>query len=135
MAHSLRPSLVALALLATAGTAPLLAQPAAQPIVEHDDCEANFIAAVGADAYQFSPEHRGELGSVRLFSVLSYQEAAARGETGRAFWRLQIRSPRRLVYEERGVVPLADATGKALVERTCSRQKARPHCCRAAASW
>jgi hypothetical protein len=111
MAHSFRPALAALALIASTA-APLSSQPA----VEHDDCEANFIAAVGADAYQFSPDHRGELGSVRLFSVLSYQDAAARGETGRAFWRLQIRSPRRLVYEERGVVPIADASGKALVE-------------------
>ena len=111
MAHPLRPALAALALVA-ATCAPLLAQLAA----EHDDCESNFIAAVGADAYQFSPEHPGELGSVRLFSVLSYQDAAARQETGRAFWRLQIRSTRRLVYEEHGVAAIADASGKALVE-------------------
>ena len=60
MAHPLRPCLGILALL-VAAAAPLLAQPA----VEHDDCESGFIAAVGADAYQFSPEHPGELGSVR----------------------------------------------------------------------
>ncbi len=62
MAHSFRPALVALAFIVAIG-APLAAQPIRQDTVEHDDCEANFIAAVGADAYQFSPDHRGELGS------------------------------------------------------------------------
>lgn len=111
MPHAFRLCLAACALVAAIST-PLHAQLPA----EHDDCEANFIAAVGADAYQFSPEHRGELGTVRLFAVLSYQEAAARQEWGRAFWRLQIRSTGRLVFEEHGVAPLADASGKALVE-------------------
>jgi len=43
---------------------------------EFDDCDANFIAFIGSSAYQFSPNHPGELGSVRLFSILSYQRAA-----------------------------------------------------------
>src|SRR6185436_17578210 len=59
--------------------------PAAEP-----DCDSRFIAFIGADAYQFSPAQEGELGSVRLFSVLSYPEAAARGELGRALWRVRV---------------------------------------------
>jgi len=105
-----RLALVALA-FAVCAPAALLAQ-----AIEHDDCESGFLSAVGADAYQFSPEHRGELGSVRLFAVLSYEDAAVRGEPGRAFWRLQIRSTKSLVYEARGVAALADDSAKALVE-------------------
>lgn len=58
-----------------------------------DECDANFIAFLGADAYQFSPHHAGELGKVRLYTVLSYQGAAAIGDFGRAFWRLDISGP------------------------------------------
>ncbi|HTQ79180.1 MAG TPA: hypothetical protein VMM92_04230, partial [Thermoanaerobaculia bacterium] len=60
---------------------------------QYDDCDAAFTAFLGADIYQFSPAHRGELGTVRLYSLLSYQGAAAAGEFGRAFWRLEIRGP------------------------------------------
>ncbi|HYR29168.1 MAG TPA: hypothetical protein VEU30_11930, partial [Thermoanaerobaculia bacterium] len=59
---------------------------------EYDDCDARFIAAIGASAYQFSPQHAGELGSVRLFSILSYQRAAHERRFGRAFWQLRIDS-------------------------------------------
>jgi hypothetical protein len=83
---------------------------------EYDDCEANFIAAIGADAYQFSPAHDGVHGEVRLFSVLSYQRAAAHGEAGDAFWRLTVRSGRRVVYRAWGVEPIDDARGMALAE-------------------
>jgi hypothetical protein len=57
---------------------------------EFDDCDANFIAPVGASAYQFSPGHPGELGAVRLFAILSYQRAAHEGRFGTAFWQLRI---------------------------------------------
>ncbi|HEY0140183.1 MAG TPA: Ig-like domain-containing protein [Thermoanaerobaculia bacterium] len=57
---------------------------------EFDDCDANFLAAVGSSAYQFSPGHTGELGAVRLFSILSYQRAAHERRFGFALWRLDI---------------------------------------------
>ncbi len=57
---------------------------------EYDDCDADFIAAVGASAYQFSPAHTGDLGTVRLFSILSYQRAAYEGRFGPALWQLRI---------------------------------------------
>jgi hypothetical protein len=57
---------------------------------EYDDCDANFIAFVGSSAYQFSPAHHGELGSVRLFAILSYQRAAHEGRFGMALWQLRI---------------------------------------------
>ena len=57
---------------------------------EYDDCDADFIAAIGASAYQFSPAHTGELGTVRLFSILSYQRAAREGRFGAALWQLRI---------------------------------------------
>jgi hypothetical protein len=57
---------------------------------EYDDCDANFIAFVGSSAYQFSPAHQGELGSVRLFAILSYQRAAHEGRFGMALWQLRI---------------------------------------------
>lgn len=57
---------------------------------EYDDCDANFIAFLGSSAYQFSPGHPGELGSVRLFSILSYQRAAHEGRFGPALWQLRI---------------------------------------------
>lgn len=64
---------------------PLFATPA-----EYDDCDANFIAAIGSSAYQFSPAHRGELGSVRLFAILSYNRAAHEGRFGPVLWQLRI---------------------------------------------
>jgi flagellar hook assembly protein FlgD len=57
---------------------------------EYDDCDANFIAFTGSSAYQFSPAHDGELGSVRLFAILSYQRAAHEGRFGMALWQLRI---------------------------------------------
>src|SRR5690349_1819251 len=57
---------------------------------EFDDCDANFIAFIGSSAYQFSPAHRGELGSVRLFAILSYQRAAHEKRFGPALWQLRI---------------------------------------------
>jgi len=72
---------------AMAGTA------AAAPHAQYDECEADFIAFVGSDVYQFSPALPDELGTVHLFSVLSYQKTAAMGEYGRAFWRLEVRGP------------------------------------------
>ncbi len=64
-------------------TTPLLA-------AEWDDCDADFIAFIGSGAYQFSPAHEGHLGSVRLFSILSYQRAAHEGRSGLALWQLRI---------------------------------------------
>jgi hypothetical protein len=57
---------------------------------EYDDCDANFIAAIGSSAYQFSPAHAGELGTVRLFGILSYQRAAHERRFGHALWQLRI---------------------------------------------
>ena len=57
---------------------------------EYDDCDARFIAAIGSSAYQFSPKHAGMLGSVRLYSILSYQRAAHERRFGLALWQLQI---------------------------------------------
>ncbi|HEX6160172.1 MAG TPA: Ig-like domain-containing protein, partial [Thermoanaerobaculia bacterium] len=57
---------------------------------EYDDCDANFIAFIGANAYQFSPDHMGELGAVRLFSVLSYQRAAHAKRFGNAVWKVVV---------------------------------------------
>ncbi len=57
---------------------------------EYDDCDANFIAAIGSSAYQFSPAHQGELGTVRLFAILSYQRAAHDRRFGNALWQLRI---------------------------------------------
>ena len=57
---------------------------------EFDDCDANFLAAIGASAYQFSPAHAGDLGTVRLFSILSYQRAAHEQRFGNAVWQLRI---------------------------------------------
>src|SRR5512134_3592851 len=57
---------------------------------EYDDCDANFIAAIGSSAYQFSPAHDGELGTVRLFAILSYQRAAHARRFGHALWQLRV---------------------------------------------
>src|SRR5215203_851292 len=67
---------------------------AAVPVraAEYDECDAGFIAFLGADTYQFSPVLEGDLGEVRLYTVLSHQRAAALGELGSAFWRLEVRN-------------------------------------------
>lgn len=57
---------------------------------EFDDCDANFIAFLGSSAYQFSPAHEGELGTVRLYAILSYQRAAHEKRFGFALWQLRI---------------------------------------------
>ncbi|HEX6901446.1 MAG TPA: lamin tail domain-containing protein [Thermoanaerobaculia bacterium] len=94
----------------------LAAVPAA---AEYDECDARFIAFLGSDAYQFSPRLPDELGKVRLYSVLSYQRAAATQDYGRAFWRLEIRGPvgraLRLVSAAEGSVRI-DAAGQAVAE-------------------
>jgi len=70
---------------------PLLAEDAKDR--DYDDCDANFIAFLGSDAYQFSPLHKENLGKVRLHSILSFQKVAALGDYGRTAWRLEIRGP------------------------------------------
>ena len=97
MKHSTSPArwsrLTALAiLLATFTSLPLFAAGKPQER-DYDDCDANFIAFLGADAYQFSPLHKGELASVRLHTILSFQKASALEDFGRAAWRLEIRGP------------------------------------------
>ncbi|HUP61814.1 MAG TPA: Ig-like domain-containing protein [Thermoanaerobaculia bacterium] len=64
----------------------------ASPVLaeEYDDCDANFIAFIGSSAYQFSPAHEGDLGAVRLFTILSYQRAAHEKRFGYAIWQLRI---------------------------------------------
>ncbi len=97
---------------------PALAQAGSGRQADYDDCQSHFIAFLGADAYQFSPLHSGELGSVRLYTVLSYQRAAALGETGRAFWRLTVSRPGdgRAVHHAWGTAVLDTPTGMALGE-------------------
>lgn len=75
-------------LLLMCATTALASGPA--PDTEYDDCDANFIAFIGSSAYQFSPAHLGELGSVRLFAILSYQRAAHEKRYGPALWQLRI---------------------------------------------
>jgi hypothetical protein len=96
---------------------PALAQaPAPAPAPQYDECDSQFIAYLGAEAYQFSPAHPGALGSVRLFTVLSNQRAAAFGDYGRAFWRLEIRDAAGvLVRAARGAVRI-DAAGQAVAD-------------------
>jgi len=71
---------------------PVLLLVLASPLLaeEFDDCDAKFIAFIGSSAYQFSPAHAGELGTVRLFSILSYQRAAHEKRYGFAVWQLRI---------------------------------------------
>jgi hypothetical protein len=74
---------------------------------EIDDCDARFIAFIGSDAYQFSPWLPGELGTVRLFTVLSYQSAPP----GRVLWRLEVTGPDgsdRVVFRAHGSGRTAD---------------------------
>lgn len=85
-------SLPALLLLGTLAFGAPPSLPAA-PAAEHDDCDSGFLVFQGAEAYQFSPRHAGELGSVRLFGLLSFQGAAVRGEAGVAYWQLAIDGP------------------------------------------
>lgn len=86
---------------------------------EFDECDARFIAFLGSDTYQFSPRLPDELGQVRLYSVLSYQRAAAGEDYGQAFWRLEIRGPvggrERLVRAAEGSVRI-DSAGQAVAE-------------------
>lgn len=78
---------------------------------EHDDCDAHFIAFLGADAYQFSPRHAGELGRVRLHTVLSFQKAGALAHYGRVAWLLEIRGA--ASGSERGrLVRVAEGEGR-----------------------
>ncbi|KAA0250608.1 MAG: hypothetical protein EDX89_22670, partial [Acidobacteria bacterium] len=109
------PRLLCAALLISAA---LSRSASAERASEYDDCDAGFIAFVGASTYQFSPSHDGDLGRVRLYTVLSYQRAAAFEDFGRAFWRLEIRGPGdavQLVRESHGVVHI-DSRGAALAE-------------------
>lgn len=57
------------------------------------DDNDQFTAYIGSNAYQFSPYLNGDLGVIRLYSVLSHPDAASRGDWGRAFWLLEIRGP------------------------------------------
>ncbi|HEX5718197.1 MAG TPA: hypothetical protein VF179_18695 [Thermoanaerobaculia bacterium] len=91
---------------------------AAMPVqaAEYDECDADFIAFLGAETYQFSPILEGDLGKVRLYTVLSHQRAAALEDYGRAFWRLEIRDQSgRLVRAARGAARI-DAAGQATAD-------------------
>ena len=102
-----RPVLLLVAVL-LASSAPVRA--------EIDDCDAGFIAFLGAETYQFSPAHEGDLGKVRLYTVLSHQSAAALEDHGRAFWRLEIRDDSgRLVRSARGAARI-DSEGQATAD-------------------
>jgi hypothetical protein len=95
---------------------PLTAELTVETPAAYDECDSHFIAYLGSEAYQFSPAHAGELGSVRLFTVLSYQRAAAFQDHGKAFWRLEIRNEAgTLVRNARGEVRI-DAAGQAVAD-------------------
>lgn len=91
---------------------------------EYDDCDSGFIAFQGSDTYQFSPRLAGELGRVRLFSLFSFQEAAAFEEWGTVFWHLEVRAVKpeeregagRLVHRAEGSARIVDAHGAVQVE-------------------
>jgi len=79
-----------------------------------DECDGKFIAYLGANAYQFSPDHPGDLGRVRLFTILSNQQAAASSDFGAAFWRVEIRDEMgALVRTGRGSVAVDEAQKEA----------------------
>ena len=91
---------------------------AAVPVgaAEYDECDADFIAFLGAETYQFSPVLEGDLGKVRLYTVLSHQRAAALEDYGRAFWRLEIRDESgRIVRAARGTARI-DAAGQTMAD-------------------
>ena len=94
----------------------LLALPFAARAVQYDDCDAPFIAFLGADTYQFSPALPGDAGRVRLFTVLSYQGAAAQQDYGSAFWRLEIRGPLGELVRAAGGTARIDFSGQARAE-------------------
>src|SRR5262245_17519051 len=103
-------SLVAMVLL----VCPLLAAAPA----EFDDCDARFVAAIGSNAYQFSPLLKGDLGMVRLYAILSYQKAAAMKRYGRAYWELDVVGPENnalLAFHADGIAHI-DARGADLAE-------------------
>src|ERR1043165_8232961 len=104
---------LSLAMLLVLLAFPILAE------TEHDDCDSRFAAYIGTDTYQFSPWLPGELGTVRMFSILSYQQAAYYKQYGRAFWRLDVVGPAggdsHLVFTKTGVIRI-DARGAALAD-------------------
>lgn len=59
----------------------------AQPTADTND---HFVAYIGTNAYQFSPKLPGELGRVKLHTILSHPDVAVTRDLGRAFWILQI---------------------------------------------
>ena len=97
----------------------ILIAPALLAETEHDDCDSRFAAYIGTDTYQFSPWLPGELGTVRMFSILSYQQAAFYKQYGRALWRLDVVGPTggdsRLVFTKSGSVRI-DARGAAIAD-------------------
>jgi hypothetical protein len=107
----LRKRCVLWALLGVAAMPAAVLAAAAEPAPPMlDECDARFIAYLGADAYQFSPLHTGELGTVRLFTVLSNQQASAYRDFGAALWRLEIRDEKgALVRTARGTARIDDA--------------------------
>ncbi|MEA2564343.1 MAG: hypothetical protein QOH06_5847 [Acidobacteriota bacterium] len=83
---------------------------------DYDECDADFIAFLGAETYQFSPILAGDLGKVRLYTVLSHQRAAVLEDYGRAFWRLEIRDESgRMVRAARGAARI-DGAGQAMAD-------------------
>ncbi len=113
--------LVVLIVVSWLAGAPMLAA------TEHDDCDSDFLAYVGADTYQFSPAHSGELGRVRLFSVLSFQETTARKDYGRAYWRLEVRNPKGATVRTAEGAATIDASGQAAVEYLWDGRDDRGH--------
>jgi hypothetical protein len=107
----LRKRCVLWALLGAAAMPAAVLAAAAEPAPPMlDECDARFIAYLGADAYQFSPLHTGELGTVRLFTVLSNQQASAYRDFGAALWRVEIRDEKgALVRTARGTARIDDA--------------------------
>ena len=99
------PLLLAVLLAAAPGPA------AASPHTLFDDCEANFLTALGAYPAQFSPLHPGDLGRTRIRFRPSNQRAVVHRDFGKAVWTLEIRGPGEggaVVYSASGVVTIDD---------------------------
>lgn len=95
------------ACVSLAGVLTLAVCAAAEPAVDAADRNDSFIAYIGTNAYRFSPVLPGELGRVRLHSILSHSDATADGDFGKAFWRLEITNDAgKVVRTARGRVTL-----------------------------
>ena len=91
------------------------------------DYNDRFTAYIGSNTYQFSPSLNGELGRVKLYTILSHPDAAQDRDLGRAFWVVEIRSgDGSLVRRAIGKVDLDDV-GQAYGEFTWNGRDGNGH--------